>query len=1008
MINVIVFLFFAITSFGQSDEPSKSKLVYHPTEKVTVDQFFDFYKDKEGGMDDVTMIAAPKGKSKFSNQHPKFSQSYKGIEVYGSTYSLHLKDGFVQYTTGKIYNDINVDVTPTISEDAAKSTATQHVLRKISKASDNHLGHDKMKSDVKGLVIIDVLYPKSSGKYTLAYKIEVKSLMKAIKYEVIASAVNNTIIFDQSLIKHGNANGIGKTLYYGNQNIVTDSLAPNRFVLRDLSRGKGITTYTNANGTSNELIVNTNNVWDNDEVNDLVAIDAHYTTAAFYDMMVEHFGYSGVDGEGGSMNPVIHVDGEDNYVNAFWDGENAYFGHGNCHNGPLTTLSVVAHEFTHGVTQYNSNLIYNEESGALNESLSDIFGKSLEYFVDNENFSWDLGPEFALSKFASTFRSMSDPNMQGNPKRYKGLYWEDGADVHFNSGVLNHWFYLLVEGVTGDSEGIPFAVNKMDIDEVLQVLFLCQTSYLTPSSDYPAMYEFTLLACEDLYGAGSPQYASMKEAWKAVGLPVEVSNEDVLDLSLSTTNFYNITCISEDFYSLGVIISNLGTLPVEAGEVMDIEINGELRSFTLNETLNPGESVDFVIDDVIFLNESGFEFINLGLFFFDDNGGNNNASALLNNYAADAPDLQLAGTEVLTGSCGAANINLATYVTNNSCQEVPVNTEITIKIYDGSILVKEIKEMTKYPILAGSFYQINFSMNSGDYFYDVELECAIDSDISNNMDFLYISESSIVDEVFAFNFDDEEFANMFELSDELENTNYKGETFLAATGSFFASAPCPDPDRNFENINGGSFNIASACIDLTSFSNPRLSFDMIQFRSGAYDFFEDPLVSSQTSIMKLSYYNDDQSYSTFIYGQPEDILTNHNQYLPQGFVGKLELSFYNSSGNGYFSPFETNGIDAILIDNLVLEDVNNTTNADISNFKLQPNPVSDILTLHTHNLDESIAQIFNTQGQLIRNISLSLMGNEHKISVAELNPGYYIMKINSSKGSPVVLPFVKI
>ena len=79
MINTIVYLFFAFVSFGQSEELSKSKLVYRPVEKVKADQFFDYYKNKEGGMDDVTMVAAPKGRSKFSNLHPKFSQSYKDI-----------------------------------------------------------------------------------------------------------------------------------------------------------------------------------------------------------------------------------------------------------------------------------------------------------------------------------------------------------------------------------------------------------------------------------------------------------------------------------------------------------------------------------------------------------------------------------------------------------------------------------------------------------------------------------------------------------------------------------------------------------------------------------------------------------------------------------------------------------------------------------------------------------------------------------------------------------------
>ena len=113
------------------------------------------------------------------------------------------------------------------------------------------------------------------------------------------------------------------------------------------------------------------------------------------------------------------------------------------------------------------------------------------------------------------------------------------------------------------------------------------------------MYEFTMLACEDLYGASSPQYASMQEAWKAVGLPVETSTEDILDLQISTENFYDFTCIADDYYSVKIVIRNVGTIPVEAGEVMEIEIEGELKNFALAETLNPGESVDLGGGDVI-------------------------------------------------------------------------------------------------------------------------------------------------------------------------------------------------------------------------------------------------------------------------------------------------------------------------------------------------------------------------------------------------------------------------
>jgi thermolysin len=156
-------------------------------------------------------------------------------------------------------------------------------------------------------------------------------------------------------------------------------------------------------------------------------------------MLFEKFNYEGLDGKGGKMSPVVHVNSGSELVNAFWSGGYAFFGNGDCHHNPLTTLSIVGHEFTHGIITYNSQLFYFGEPGAINESYADILGKASEYYYDPSRFSWELDPLIKSSKYPEDVRSFSNPNRLKMPKAYNGLYWETNADVHVNSSILNHW-----------------------------------------------------------------------------------------------------------------------------------------------------------------------------------------------------------------------------------------------------------------------------------------------------------------------------------------------------------------------------------------------------------------------------------------------------------------------------------------------------------------------------------------------------------------------------------------
>ena len=185
---------------------------------------------------------------------------------------------------------------------------------------------------------------------------------------------------------------------------------------------------------------------------DQYAIDAHWGTERTYDYMDSVHNRNSIDNNGFALRSYVHYDF--NYVNAFWDGQRMTYGDGDATNSPLTTLDITAHEIAHGWTDYTSDLIYANESGALNESFSDILGVLVEFYSTPSSANWLIGEDIGRA-----IRSMSNPNSFGDPDTYGGINWvdqncipsssNDRCGVHTNSGVQNYWFYLLVNGGLG-------------------------------------------------------------------------------------------------------------------------------------------------------------------------------------------------------------------------------------------------------------------------------------------------------------------------------------------------------------------------------------------------------------------------------------------------------------------------------------------------------------------------------------------------------------------------------
>jgi vibriolysin len=177
--------------------------------------------------------------------------------------------------------------------------------------------------------------------------------------------------------------------------------------------------------------------------------DAHYFGNVVFDMYQQWFDKSPL-----TMKLKLRVHYGENYQNAFWDGKQMTFGDGASTFYPLVGLDVVAHEVSHGFTQQNSNLIYVEQMGGINESFSDIAGEAAKYFnhanqPEHERNDWLVGG--TIMKKGSALRYFSDPTKDGHSIGHAKDY-HDKLDVHYSSGVFNRAFYTLATKADWNTE----------------------------------------------------------------------------------------------------------------------------------------------------------------------------------------------------------------------------------------------------------------------------------------------------------------------------------------------------------------------------------------------------------------------------------------------------------------------------------------------------------------------------------------------------------------------------
>jgi bacillolysin len=470
-------------------------------------------------------------------EHYRYQQSFAGIPVENAVYIMHVQLGKVASQNGVWIKDFPANLKATSSINAA--TALQNAMAYVGAqsykwqipAEEAFIKREQNNPDAS-------FYPKATlvfysgedivkpSQLRLAYKLDIYAHFPLSRQIVFVDAQNGKILGKRQLIHTTNAAGTATTVYSGVRSVTTDNTGSS-FRLRETGRGNGINTFNMKNaGTNYGAAVDftdADNSWNNVNTNkDQYATDGHWATEKTYDYYFTTYNRNSVDNAGLALNSYVHTNliafGYGDNVNAFWDGSRMTYGDGNSTYSPLTALDIAGHEITHGVTERTSNLNYSNESGAMNEGFSDIFGTAVEFYARPERANWLIGEDIGAA-----FRSMSNPNQFSQPDTYKGSFWAtgtaDNGGVHTNSGVLNFWFYLLSAGGSGTNDnGAAYNVAGVGIDKAAAIAFRTNTVYLVPTSNYAAARTFAIKAAEDLYGVGSNEAAQTGCAFAAVGI----------------------------------------------------------------------------------------------------------------------------------------------------------------------------------------------------------------------------------------------------------------------------------------------------------------------------------------------------------------------------------------------------------------------------------------------------------------------------------------------------------
>jgi bacillolysin len=471
-------------------------------------------------------------------RHMRFTQTVNGVPVYGGDIARQTDaQGVTVSIFGNLYEDIDISTVPRLDVERARDLVRQRTG--VALAADR----------LPQLAIL----PRETGGYALVYTARVASPEDVTLYFI--DAHTGAVIYERSDAQRQTAAvgvGIGvlgerKKISAGAQGgtfVGSDKLRPPVIETYDM-RGNLTRTINFLNGfvtlTTSDLASDSDNDW-----TDGANVDAHVYAGYTYDYYFKRFGRRGLDNANIRIRGLTHPVNRDDarnvspavlgtfFVNAFYAGDGIMvYGEGLPPNLTLGgqrwnflagSLDVVGHELTHGVTDYTSRLIYQNESGALNEAFSDIMAASIVFFFQQPGAGVGGGADYIVGNDVVTpggIRNMENPGVFGDPDHYSRRFIgpQDNGGVHINSTIATHAFYLAIEGGTNRTSGLSVqGVGAANREQMERVFYRAFTQLMPSSATFATARAVTIQAARDLLGSNSAAERAVTQAWTAVGV----------------------------------------------------------------------------------------------------------------------------------------------------------------------------------------------------------------------------------------------------------------------------------------------------------------------------------------------------------------------------------------------------------------------------------------------------------------------------------------------------------
>lgn len=451
-----------------------------------------------------------------------------GIKAEHGSVAVVIKNSRIAFINSNVYKGANASsASPVLTEQQALNKAL--ALINANEYMWEHPGSTELVKNDKSFQYPtgDMVWVEDynndilNKRLRLAYRFDIAAKKPLSRDVVYVDAQNGTILLKNAKLKH--VRGTGTSLYSGVVDFEVATINAALYELFDSTRA--IATYDMQSGTSTANITEIQS--GSTTFPKSAAIDAHWGATVVFDYWKNEHNRTSYDDMGAPVVSLVNYDL--NYNNAGWTGSYMIYGNGTgmFASGfePLTSLDVCAHELGHAICEYTSDLVYARESGAMNEGFSDIWGAVIEKYATDDKDTWTMGEELRTG----ALRSMSNPNLFNDPDTRDGLNWKpvvgcnptssnDRCGVHSNSGVLNHWFYLLTEGGKGTNDlSNAFEVAGLGMKKAAEIAYATE-QLLSSNATFDECRQASIGYAQGAYGNCSREVEALTRAWYAVGV----------------------------------------------------------------------------------------------------------------------------------------------------------------------------------------------------------------------------------------------------------------------------------------------------------------------------------------------------------------------------------------------------------------------------------------------------------------------------------------------------------